>query len=367
MTARVFACKLKTMPLTTIESFDVKHLRILDENGVADAALLPPLNDADYKKFYETLILARAFNRTALALQREGRIGTYASILGQEASQIGSALAFEDADWLIPSFRESAVFIAKGYPMWMLYRYWMGDERGMNCPENINIFPMCVPVGSQITQGAGVGMGMKYRGDKKAVGVYFGDGGSSRGDFHEGLNFAGVFKSPVVFLCQNNQWAISVPRARQSAGATIAQRAQALGFEGIQVDGNDIVAVYKATSDAVAKAKSGNGPTLIECFMYRLDDHTTSDDASRYRKKEEVDEWKKKEPLIRLKLFMEKKGLITKDYEDEVAKRSETAVRKAVEDAEAFPKPDPSDIIRHTNKDLSPRQVKELKDFGWQK
>ncbi len=366
LTASAFACRLKFMPLTTIETFDVKFLRILGENGEADSSLLPPLKDADYKKFYETLMLARTFNSTALSLQREGRIGTYASILGQEASQIGSALAFEDNDWLIPSFRESGVFIAKGYPMWMLYRYWMGDERGMKCPENLNIFPMCVPVGSQISQGAGVGMAMKYKGDSRAVGVYFGDGGSSRGDFHEGLNFAGVFKAPVVFLCQNNQWAISVPRSRQSAGRTIAQRAAALGFEGIQVDGNDVVAVYKATSEAVAKAKNNGGPTLIECFTYRLDDHTTSDDASRYRKKEEVEEWKKKEPLIRLKLFMEKKGLITKDYELEVAKRAEAAVRKAVEDAEAFPKPAPSDIIRHTNKDLLPRQAKELKGFGWE-
>jgi len=354
------------MPLTTIESFDVKFLRILDEKGEADVALLPPLKDADYKKFYEALILARTFNRIALSLQREGRIGTYASILGQEASQIGSALAFEDADWLIPSFRESGVFIAKGYPLWMLYRYWMGDERGMKCPEKLNIFPMCVPVGSQITHGAGVGMAMKYKGDKKAVGVYFGDGGSSRGDFHEGLNFAGVFNAPVVFLCQNNQWAISVPRSRQSAGRTIAQRAAAFGFEGIQVDGNDIVAVYKATLDAVIKAKNGGGATLIECFTYRLDDHTTSDDSSRYRKKEEVEEWKKKEPLIRLKLFMEKKGILTKDYEDEVAKKSEAAVHSAVEEAEAFPKPVPSDMARHTCKDLSPRQLKELKESGWE-
>ncbi|MBI5970258.1 MAG: pyruvate dehydrogenase (acetyl-transferring) E1 component subunit alpha [Deltaproteobacteria bacterium] len=354
------------MPLKTIESFDVKFLRIIAENGVADSALLPPLNDADYKKIYEAMILARAFNRTALALQREGRIGTYASILGQEASQIGSALAFDDADWLIPSFRESGVFIAKGYPLWMLYRYWMGDERGMKCPENLNIFPMCVPVGSQITQGAGVGMAMKYKGDKKAVGVYFGDGGSSRGDFHEGMNFAGVFNAPVVFLCQNNQWAISVPRSRQSAGKTIAQRAAAYGFEGIQVDGNDVIAVYKATLDAVTKAKNGNGATLIECFTYRLDDHTTSDDASRYRAKEEVEEWKKKEPLIRLKSFMEKKGILTKDYEDGVANRCEAAVHKAVGEAEAFPKPVPSDMVRHTSKDLSPRQVNELKEHGWE-
>ncbi|MEK6791383.1 MAG: pyruvate dehydrogenase (acetyl-transferring) E1 component subunit alpha [Deltaproteobacteria bacterium] len=351
------------MPTSVIGKIVVDRLQLINEQGEADASRLTHLPESVYNKFFETITLARLYNQRALSLQREGRLGTYASILGQEASQVGSALAFDPSDWIIPSFRESGVLIAMGYPMHLLYRYWMGDERGMSCPEGLNILPMCVPVGSQLTHSVGVGMGIKHRGEKKAVGVYFGDGASSRGDFHEGLNLAGVFKLPIVFLCQNNQWAISVPRSAQSAGATIAERAFSYGFEGIQVDGNDIVAVYKATKDAVDKAKDNNGPTLIECFTYRLDDHTTSDDASRYRSKDEVESWKAKEPLIRLRLFMEKKGLWSKAYEDEVIKKASEAVDAAIKEAEGFSQPQAVDMIRFTNKDLSLRQKRELEEL----
>lgn len=350
-----------------IGSFEVKSLQIVNEAGVCDAALLPSLEAPGLKKIFETMILARTFNQRALSLQREGRIGTYASVLGQEASQIGSSLALEKDDWIFPSFRESAVLISRGYPMWMLYRYWMGDERGMKAPDDMNIFPMSVPVGTQLPHAAGAAFAMKYRKDKRVAAVYFGDGGSSRGDFHEALNLAGVFKSPVIFLLQNNQWAISVPRARQTAAATLAQRAFGYGIPGIQVDGNDILAVYRATKEAADRARGGEGPTLIECYTYRLDDHTTADDASRYRKKEEVEEWRKKEPLLRFRLFLEKKGLWTKEYEEEVAKKAQEAVDGEIEKAEKFPPPDPADIIRYTNFELTVRQKAELKEFGWEK
>lgn len=355
------------MPIKTIERIEVKYLQIINEKGEADESLLPPFSNEDFKRIFETMILARTFNQRALSLQREGRIGTYASILGQEASQIGSSMAFAKEDWLFPSFRESGVFVERGYPMWMLYRYWAGDERGMKIPEDFNLFPMSVPVGTQSPHAAGAAWAMKLKGDKKAAGVYFGDGGSSKGDFHEALNFSGVFKTPCVFICQNNQWAISVPRANQTASKTIAQKAFGYGFEGIQVDGNDIMAVYKAAKDAVDKAKRGEGPTLIECFTYRLDDHTTSDDASRYRSAEEVEEWRKKEPLLRLRAFMEKKGIWTKEYEDGVSKKAQEKVDAEIKRAESYEPPDPADIIRYTNAVLSERQKRELKEFGWQK
>lgn len=355
------------MPIDIIEKFEVKFLQILNEKGEADTSLMPPLSDADLKKFFETMVLARTFNQRALSLQREGRIGTYASILGQEASQIGSALALDKSDWIFPSFRESGVLIARGFPLWMLYRYWTGDERGMKAPEDMNIFPMAVPVGTQLPHATGAAFAMKYKGDKRAAIVYFGDGGSSRGDFHEAINLAGVFKAPAIFLLQNNQWAISVPRSRQTAARTIAQRGFGYGIEGIQVDGNDIFAVYKATRDALEKAKSGGGPTLIECFTYRLDDHTTADDASRYRSKEEVESWKKKEPMIRLRLFLEKKGLWTKEYEESVAKKAQELVDSEIQKSEAYPPPDPADILRYTNQELTERQKKEIEEFGWKK
>ncbi len=355
------------MPKDVIERFELEFLQIINEQGVFDSALLPTFKDSDFKKIFETMVLVRTFNQRALSLQREGRIGTYASVLGQEASQIGSALALEDGDWIFPTFRESGVLISRGYPMWMLYRYWMGDERGMKAPEGMNIFPMSVPVGTHLPHATGAAFAMKHRGDKKVAAVYFGDGGSSRGDFHEALNLAGVFKAPVIFLLQNNQWAISVPRARQSAAKTLAQRAFGYGVPGIQVDGNDLMAVYSATKEAVERARSGDGPTLIECYTYRLDDHTTADDASRYRKKEDVEEWRKKEPMIRFRLFLEKKGLWTKEYEEDVLRKALEAVDKEIEIAEKYPAPVPADIIRYTNSELTQTQKRELEELGWEK
>ncbi len=355
------------MPLTTVGKFEVNYLQIMNEEGIVDPSLALPLSDVEIKNIYEAIILSRTFNRRALSLQREGRIGTYASIMGQEASQAGSALALAKDDWVFPSFRETAVFLSLGYPVHLLLRYWMGDERGMKAPDGLNIFPMSVPVGTQIPHATGAAMAMRIRGDKRAAVAYFGDGGSSRGDFHEALNLAGVFKAPAVFICQNNQWAISVPRSRQTRAATIAQRAIGYGIEGIQVDGNDVFAVYKATKDALSRAKAGDGPTLIECFTYRLDDHTTSDDASRYRSGEEVEAWKKKEPLIRLRLFMEKKGLLANGYEDKVLKKAEAGVDRAIQEAEAMAPPERADIIRYTNAQSSERQKKELKALGWDK
>lgn len=353
------------MPITTIETSETRFLQVINERGEADQSVMPSLGEADFKRFFEAILLARTFNQRALSLQREGRIGTYASIWGQEASQIGSALALSAEDWIFPSFRESGVLVARGYPMWMLYRYWAGDERGMSAPEGMNIFPMSVPVGTQIPHATGAAWAMKLKGHKKVAAVYFGDGGSSKGDFHEGLNFAGVFYVPCVFLCQNNQWAISVPRSSQTAARTIAQKGFAYGMEGLQVDGNDVVAVYKAVKEAVDKARSGKGPTLIECFTYRLDDHTTSDDASRYRSEKEVEEWKAKEPLIRLRLYMGKMGWWTKEYEEAAAKKAQDFVDAEIKKAESYPAPDPADMIRHTYKELTPRQAKELKEHGW--
>ncbi|MGO9614029.1 MAG: pyruvate dehydrogenase (acetyl-transferring) E1 component subunit alpha [Dissulfurispiraceae bacterium] len=347
----------------TIESFEVRRLDILDEKGEADMLLMPPLTDATIKSLYECVVLSRTFDHYALNLQREGRLGTYASVLGQEASQVGSAYALEETDWIFPSFRESAVYIAKGYPIYMLFQYWAGDERGAKTPGTMNIFPICIPVGTQIPQAVGAAMGAKYRKDRIAVAAYFGDGGTSKGDFHEGLNLAGVFKLPAVFICQNNQWAISVPREKQTSSKTIAQKAFAYGFEGIQVDGNDIFAVYKATKIAVEKAKQGGGPTLIECFTYRISDHTTADDATRYRKGDEVELWKARDPLLRLTLFMKKQGLWTEQYSREVEEKSISVVTDAIKQEEVAERPRPSDMFTYTYESITPRQKKQMGDF----
>jgi pyruvate dehydrogenase E1 component subunit alpha len=355
--------KVDSMPEETIESCNITHLSILNERGEADEALMPSLSEKQVKKMHALLLLCRTFDHTALNLQREGRIGTYASMLGQEASQVGSAFALEKSDWAFPSFREMGVYITLGYPPYMLFQYWSGDERGLKTPDDLNIFPVSIPVGTHIPHASGLAMAAKYRKDKVAALAYFGDGGTSEGDFHEALNFAGVFQAPAVFICQNNQWAISVPRDRQTAARTIAQKAVAYGFEGIQVDGNDVFAVYKATKDAVDKAKNGGGPTLIECYTYRMSDHTTADDASRYRKKEEIENWKAKDPILRLELYMEKKGMLTDEYRKQVEDEAKKTVDDAVKTAEAVEPPHPADMITFTYEKTTPRQKKEMRDF----
>lgn len=351
------------MPERLVESFSIKYLQIMDEKGNVDYSLFPPLSDSDIKRIYELLVLSRIFDQRALSLQREGRIGTYASILGQEASQVGSAFAIETSDWIFPSFREMGVYITMGYPVEMLFQYWSGDERGMKAPDHLNIFPLCVPVGTQVPHAVGAAMAAKYRKDNIAVICYFGDGGTSKGDFHEGFNMAGVFKLPVVFICQNNQWAISVPREKQTASKTIAQKAFAYGFEGIQVDGNDVFAVYKATKEALEKAKKGEGPTFIECFTYRLSDHTTADDATRYRSKEEVEFWKTKDPILRIKIFMKEKGLWTEEYHKEVEESAKTIVDEAVKKEESIQKPKPEDMFKYTYESPTQRQLRQMEDF----
>lgn len=351
------------MPERIVESCQVLFLSVLDENGNVDDALMPSLTDDDVKRSYELMVLSRTFDQRALSLQREGRLGTYASILGQEASQIGSALAIRKSDWIFPSFREMAVYITMGYPLHMLFQYWSGDERGIAPPQDLNIFPLCIPVGTQVPHATGAAMAVQYRSEENAVVCYFGDGGTSKGDFHEGFNMAGVYRLPVVYICQNNQWAISVPRERQTASKTLAQKAFAYGFEGVQVDGNDIFAVYLATDRAMKKARSGGGPTFIECFTYRMSDHTTADDASRYRNVDEVEQWKQKDPLARLRLFLEKRGLMTDQFEQETHGAAKETVDEAVRKAEEIQRPEPSDMFTYTYDKLTPRQERQIRDI----
>ena len=349
------------MPKTLIESFSVEWLQILDEDGNCDEELRQSLDNEQVKKLYEWMVLARTFDEKAYKLQREGRLGTYASILGQEAAQIGSAYALRPSDWMFPAFREPGASFVRGLPMWMIFQYWAGDERGSQIPKELNDFPITIPVATQIPIAVGVALAAKTKGDAIAVMAYMGDGATSKGDFHEGLNFAGVFSAPVVFVCQNNQWAISVPRRRQTASKTLAQKAIAYGFPGLQVDGNDVFAVYRAANEALTRARDGKGPTLIECLTYRLSDHTTADDSSRYRSRDEVEQWKSKDPIERLSKHMEKQGLWSKSYDQEVRSKAKEKVESAVREEENFPAPDPLDMFRFTYQDL-PVDLREQMD-----
>jgi pyruvate dehydrogenase E1 component alpha subunit len=336
------------MPDKICAAFEVHRLSILEPDGTVDEALMPPLTEGDIRRMYELMVLTRTFDQRAIALQREGRLGTYPPSLGQEAAQVGSAFAFQPGDWLFPSFRELGVQLTSGYPIHQIFQYWGGDERGQQAPPALNIFPVCISVGSHIPHAVGVAMAARYRHDKAAVAVWFGDGATSKGDFHEGFNMAGVFRLPLLFICQNNQWAISVPLSGQTAAATLAQKALAYGFEGVQVDGNDVFAVYRATRDALQKARSGGGPTFIECLTYRVADHTTSDDAGRYRSADEVAAWSARDPLNRLERYMERCGFWNEAYATETRQRATEEIDAAIVAMEAIEASDPDDMFRHT-------------------
>lgn len=335
-------------PINKISKTIVPVLQILQEDGTLNGTPMPKLSQQQIIEMYKTMVLCKVFDDIAVKLQRQGRLGPYVTVRGHEASQVASAFAMKDTDWMFPSYRESAAYIARKVPLKNIFLYWMGDERWAGDKANGNNFPVAIPVSTQIPHAAGAALAAKIKDDSNAMLVYFGDGATSRGDFHEAMNFAGVFKLPIVFLCQNNQYAISVPRSMQTASETIAQKAIAYGFEGIQIDGNDVFAVYSAVKDALDKARTGGGPTLIECVMYRLSDHSTADDAKKYRTQEEVDFWKKKDPVDRLKKFLEQRGSWSGEDEKRLVIECEEKINAAVKEAESFKAPTFEDLFKNT-------------------
>ena len=339
------------MPRTLIEpQFPTERLSILDSDGTLDARLEPKLSPDDLKRMYRAMVLGRRLDERMIKLQRQGRIGTFAPIKGQEASQIGSVFTLGPKDWMVPSFRETASMLWRGWPIEQILAVFAGRlEGGQPGPEQRDL-PVTIPVATQLPHAVGLAYGIQYRGEDAVVMAYFGDGATSEGDFHEAANFAGVWHVPVVFLCQNNQWAISVPLKKQTNSRTIAQKAGAYGFPGIQVDGNDVLAVYAASREAVDRARAGGGPTLIECVTYRLGVHTTADDPTKYRSEEEVKAWEQKEPLTRFRAYLETKKLLDATVEEQV----DEEIARAVERFEAMPPADPLGMFDHAYAELPP-------------
>jgi len=340
--------------------------QILAEDGRAAPDREPKLSASDLQKLYALMATTRAADLKALKLQRQGRMGTFAPSLGHEACQVGSAFALRPQDWVFPYFRDLGTYITLGFPLKNYYLYWMGNEEGMHIPAGLNIFTISVPVGSQLPHAVGCAMAMKYRKEQAAAIAYFGEGATSEGDFNEALNFAGVLKTPNVFVCFNNQYAISTPVRQQTAAKTIAEKAAAFGFTGIRADGNDVLAMYALTLEALEKARSGGGPTLIEAFTYRMGDHTTSDDASRYRAEQEVKDWSQRDPIERFRVYLREKGLWDEAFEAKIQKEAEDLINRAVAEAENTPPPRPEDVFIHTYKEMTPelnRQLTELGDF----
>ena len=332
------------MPRTPIEpQFTVDYLSILDADGRLDEALAPQLSPDDLKRLHRAMLLGRRLDERMLRLQRQGRIGTFAPIKGQEASQLGSAFCLRPTDWMVPSFRETAAMVWRGWPIEKLLLFFSGYlEGGQPAPDQHDL-PITIPVATQLPHAVGLAYAAQYRADPAVVMVFFGDGATSEGDFHEALNFAGVWQVPVVFVCQNNQWAISVPLKKQTHSRTLAGKALAYGLPGIQVDGNDILAVVAASREAVERARTGGGPTLIECVTYRLGVHTTADDPTRYRSAEELAAWERKDPLTRFTAYIRARGLLDEGLEQEI----DAEIAAAVERFEAAPPPDPLRMFDH--------------------
>ena len=314
----------------------VEHLAILDPEGQVDSELEPDLSDEFLLELHRWMLLGRRFDERMLRLQRQGRIGTFPPIKGQEAANVGATAVLRESDWMVVAFREAVGELMRGRSMEDLLLYYGGYNEGGFVPEGVNNLPTSIPVGSQTLHAVGLGWGMKYRGKDDVAMVFFGDGATSQGDFHEALNFAGVYKTPVVFVCQNNQWAISLPRAKQTASETLAQKALAHGVPGIQVDGNDVLAVYVAAQEAVDRARAGEGATLIEAVTYRMSVHTTADDPKRYRTDDEVDSWEARDPIRRFQIYLKAKGLLDDEAIATLEEEIDQQIREAVERAEAI-------------------------------
>lgn len=346
------------MPLKTVAHADIQRLEILSPEGKLDAKLAPKVSDELLLEMYRLMSQIRAFDERAIKLQRSGRLGTYPMITGQEAAQCVPPLCLKPSDWCVPTYRGGGVYFARGMQMRYALLYWAGDDRGTHFPDGSNDMIFSIPVGTHLTQAAGLAWGEKL---KKTGGValaYCGDGTSSKGDLHEALTFAGQFKLPAIYIIENNHWAISVPRERQAASQTLAQKAWGYGVYGLQVDGNDCLAVYKAVSEAAARARKGEGPSLLELETYRMSHHTTADDATRYRDASEVAKWEKRDPIARLRKLLEANKLWDAKKQRALEERTRIWIDEEVAAYEAFPEPNPLDMFSF-NYERAPWHVQE--------
>lgn len=319
-----------TVSSTTTATFAIKYYQFLDEKGVLTQELPAFATPEHLVHLYQTILYTRLFNAKAIALQRTGRLGTFPSVEGEEAIGVGTGSAMDPHDTFFPYYREYGAQLLRGVTPEEILLYWGGDERG-NDFKNSHDFPFCIPIGSQVLHAAGAAFGMKFHKQPLCAVASVGDGGTSEGDFYEAINVAGVWKLPLVVVINNNQWAISVPLKKQTAAQTLAQKAIAAGIEGFQVDGNDVIAVEYAVRYALEKARLGNGPTIIEAITYRLGDHTTADDAKRYRDAEEVEQHRLSDPLIRLKNYLIKQKLWTEENDQQYRNEYQKEVNAAVD------------------------------------
>lgn len=328
---------------------------------------LPNLSADELLSIYRWMLLGRAFSDQMVALQRQGRMGTFASLKGQEATSVGLAVSLKQKDWLVASYRENISYMVKGVPLLALMKQW-GGHIADSYPCELNCPPFQIVLGSQTLHAVGVAQAMKYRGEDGVIMTALGDGATSEGDFHEALNFAGVFKAPVIFVIQNNGWAISTPRHRQSAAEYLADRGVGFGVNSYVVDGNDVLAVYQIVLEAAERARQGQGPTLIEAITYRLDAHTTADDPTKYRDQDDVDLWLERDPINRFRTFLVNHEMLIEEEEAALNHEIEAEIMAAVEDYEALPASDPAHQFEYVYAEMPPQlrrqQTEWLAELG---
>ncbi|MBM7540436.1 pyruvate dehydrogenase (acetyl-transferring) E1 component subunit alpha [Amphibacillus cookii] len=339
--------------------------QILDEEGkIVNEEAMPELSDDELKELMTRMVYTRILDQRSIALNRQGRLGFYAPTAGQEASQLGSQYALEQDDFILPGYRDVPQLIWHGLPLHKAFLFSRGHYIGNQMPEGVNALSPQIIIGAQYVQTAGVALGMKKRNKKSVAITYTGDGGTSQGDFYEGMNFAGAFNSPAIFVVQNNQFAISTPVEKQTAADTLAQKAVAAGIEGIQVDGMDVLAVYVATKEARERAVNGEGPTLIEALTYRYGPHTMAgDDPTRYRSEDLDNEWEKRDPLVRFRKFLEKKGIWSENQENEVIERAKEEIKNAVKEADNTPKQKVTDLIGNMYETLPSHLEEQMEEY----
>ncbi|HVL87498.1 MAG TPA: pyruvate dehydrogenase (acetyl-transferring) E1 component subunit alpha [Candidatus Thermoplasmatota archaeon] len=344
--------------------------RVLREDGsLLDKSLEPALSDGDLKHLYRTMLLIRALEGRMMLLQRQGRIGFYGVTRGEEGAVVGTAFALRPEDWVFPALRQGGVLLLRGWPLEKYVAHMFGNslavEKGRSMPMHfsdraLNHVAWSSSMTTQLPHAVGMAYGAKVKGDKVVAMAYLGDGATSEGDFHHALNFAGVWKVPAVFVCQNNQWAISVPLAKQTVSETIAVKAAAYGMPGVRVDGNDVLACYAAAKEAVDRARGGGGPTLVEALTYRIEGHSSSDDPTRYREPSEVDAWKARDPVERFRRYLEARGLWTREWEEGVRAEHEALVQQAVRKAEAAQSPPLETLVEDVFERPTPQHDEQL-------
>jgi pyruvate dehydrogenase E1 component alpha subunit len=321
------------------------------------------LDESDFLTLYRQLVLLRTYDERSLVYHRQGRVGTYAIFWNHEAMQVGAAYALERDDWIFPSYRESAIGLVRGMPASTVLSWWRGHPSGWWNPLEWNIASICVPIATHVPHAAGVAWGKKLRGEKTCTVVFFGDGATSEGAFHEGANFAGVMRAPLVLFCNNNQWAISTPLPAQTAAPTLADKAIGYGIPGLRVDGADVLAVYEATRDAVARARAGDGPTFIEAVTYRAMPHATADDPSAYVDHERVEEAKRDECVGRYERYLRRLGVLGDELVEEIKQDALQVMREAIAAAEAEPEPDVELVFAHAYASPPPSLTADLAEL----